>query len=334
MLGLPLLLSVLASSTGYAASVWKGDFETGSLKQWWVQQVVSSDRIGVVSDPIRQGKFAAKFIVRQGDNPISASGNRNELVADTNEATGSEFYYKWNTLFPSNYPIVNKWQVFVQWHQKTGGGSPPLEFYVLGSQLRLRVGGLNGKVVWTAPIDKGHWHDFVLHVKWSPSASVGFVEMYHNGKLEVPKQYIATQYSNDINYLKMGLYRDATITQEGVVYHDGMVQATSLNDVMAPVIPTATNPTAGTGTTDPSDAAPPLAPDQTDPNGPLDLPVASISPDAEPDASPAGDLTAQDMGISGGGCSSTAHSAAGALPWALGLGALAIGSARRRRQQA
>ncbi|HZH03993.1 MAG TPA: polysaccharide lyase, partial [Myxococcaceae bacterium] len=220
------------ASPSYAEVTWTGDFETGSLKQWWVEQMTASDRIRVVTDPTRQGRYAGKFIVRQGDNPISASGNRNELVAATREATGSEYYYGWSTLFPTSFPDVNKWQLIVQWHQEATTGCPPVEFYVVGNQLRLRLGGCEGKVVWTAPINRGKWHDFAFHVKWSPNPKVGFVELYHNGKLALSKRMIATQFANNLNYLKMGLYRDASISQEGVVYHDGMVQATRLEDVL------------------------------------------------------------------------------------------------------
>ena len=65
--------------------VWRGDFETGNLSQWSSAQMVSADRLQVVTSPARQGGYALKATVRQGDNPIGASGNRNELVRMTNE---------------------------------------------------------------------------------------------------------------------------------------------------------------------------------------------------------------------------------------------------------
>jgi hypothetical protein len=69
-------------------------------------------------------------------------------------------------------------------------------------------------------------------VKWSADASVGFVELYLNGKLVMPKRPIATMFSGQLNYLKMGLYRSDTITADGVVYHDNWVMGRSLSDVL------------------------------------------------------------------------------------------------------
>ncbi|HEX8818695.1 MAG TPA: polysaccharide lyase [Archangium sp.] len=227
-----LLLPTLAS----ASVVWKGDFETGNLSQWDREQSVSSSRLQVVSASVREGRYALKTIVRQGDDPINASGNRNELLYLSREATGSEYFYKWSTLFPSSFPRSSKWQIFTQWHHDGNGGSPPLEFYVVNDELLLRAGGSNGKIVYRAPLRREHWNDFVLHVKWSPDPRVGFLELYHNGKLALPLTKVATQYSGQRNYLKLGLYRDESIAPEGVVLHDGFTMATKLEDVMPPVV--------------------------------------------------------------------------------------------------
>ncbi|HYO57524.1 polysaccharide lyase [Archangium sp.] len=229
-----LLLPTLAS----ASTVWKGDFETGNLSQWDREQSVSSSRLLVVSSPVREGRYALKTTVRQGDDPIDSSGNRNELLYLDREAPGSEFFYKWSTFFPSNFPRSPKWQIFTQWHHAGSGGSPPLEFYVVDDQLRLRVGGSSGKIVWRAPLQRAQWNDFVLHVKWSPDPKVGFIELYHGGKRVLPLMKVATQYSGQRNYLKLGLYRDASISQEGVVFHDGVIQATRLEDVMPAAVVT------------------------------------------------------------------------------------------------
>ncbi|HEY0093708.1 MAG TPA: polysaccharide lyase, partial [Archangium sp.] len=184
-----LLLPTLAT----ASTTWRGDFETGNLSQWDREQTVSSNRLQVVSSPVREGRYALKTTVRQGDNPIKASGNRNELVRLIRDPANSEFFYKWSTLFPQSFPRSSKWQIFTQWHHDGNGGSPPLEFYVVDDQLRLRVGGSSGKIVWKAPLQREQWNDFVLHVKWSPDPKVGFVELYHNGKAVLPLMKVATQ---------------------------------------------------------------------------------------------------------------------------------------------
>jgi uncharacterized protein (TIGR03382 family) len=232
-----LQIALLVPAVASASVIWKGDFETGNLSQWTRAQSVASDRLQVETDVVREGSYALKATVHQGDNPINASGNRNEVVYMTDEAPGSEYFYKWSTLFPEDYPSTNTWQLFAQWHQGGCCGSPPLEFYVVGEEMFMRVGGVNGQVLWQSPLVRGQWNDFVLHAKWSPDPRVGFVELYKNGELVVPKTMAATQFGGDRNYLKLGLYRNDTISQVGVVYHDGFAMGTSLEDVMPPPPP-------------------------------------------------------------------------------------------------
>ncbi|HEX8434446.1 heparin lyase I family protein [Archangium sp.] len=210
--------------------VWRGDFETGDRTQWSSTQMVNADRLQVVPSPAREGRYAIKVTVKQGDNPISASGNRNELVKMTNETEGNEYYYRWSTMFASDFPSAKTWQIFAQWHHTGSNGSPPVEFYVNGETLYFRVQGTT--VLWTAPLVRGQWQDFIFHVKWSASASNGFVELYHNGKLVIPKRAAATMYSGQRNYLKVGLYRNSTVAPIGIVYHDGWVQGRTLQDVL------------------------------------------------------------------------------------------------------
>ncbi len=214
--------------------VWVGDFETNSRSQWSHTQMVNADRLAVVTSPTRQGRYALKATVRKGDDPINSSGNRNELVRMTREPVGSEYYYRFSTMFDSSFPSVKTWQLFTQWHHEGNSGSPPVEFYVYGEEIRLNIGGNPGTIVWRTPLVRGKWLDFIFHVKWSPDSKVGFVELYMNGKLVLPKRYIATQFKGQLNYLKVGLYRNDTVSPVGIVYHDGWTMARKLEDVISP----------------------------------------------------------------------------------------------------
>ncbi|RKH09232.1 carbohydrate-binding protein [Corallococcus praedator] len=212
--------------------IWRGDFESGDRGQWDGTQMVSSDRLQVIPSPVREGGYALKATVRQGDDPINSSGNRNEIFKQTKEAVGSEYWYRWSNRFPSDFPSAKTWQLFTQWHHDGCCGSPPVEFYVYGEEMRLNIGGDPGVIVWKTPLVRNQWHDFIFHVKWSPNASVGFVELYYNGTLVLPKRFIATQYSGQLNYLKIGLYRNDTVAPVGVVYHDGWVMGRTKEDVL------------------------------------------------------------------------------------------------------
>lgn len=196
--------------------------------------MVSPDRLEVVRSPVREGTYALKTRVAQGDNPIGASGNRNELVYLSHEPPGSEFYYRWSTMFDDSFPSAETWQVFTDWHHEGCCGSAPIEFYVLGEEIRLQAGG---NTVWSTPLVRGRWIDFVFHVKWSNDPLEGFVELYRNSERVLPKTPVPTMYPGMQNYLKQGLYRDSAISADGIVYHDAMVQATTLEDVLPPDSP-------------------------------------------------------------------------------------------------
>ncbi len=347
-----LLVPALAS----ASSVWKGDFETGDISQWDRKQTVAADRLQVQTAIVREGKYALKTTVRQGDDPINASGNRNELLYMSLEPAGTELYYKWSTYFPASFPRSSTWQVFAQWHHMGPNGSPPLEFFIIDDEMRMRAGGVSGPIVWRAPLERDRWHDFVLRVKWSPNAKVGFVELYKDGKLAVPKRFVATQFSGDVNYLKLGLYRNDSISQVGVVYHDGFEVATTLEDVMPapqpapeepePVIvaeptpeptPTEQPSTEQPSTEQPSNEQPePSMPSEVEPGPVLTAPSDSAptyTPEPDNTVLPGGDTGSptdgQDLGRGPSGCGA---SATGGMPvMAAVLALVAVMLVRRRR---
>ena len=253
-------LAVLLPGLSWAGVVWKGDFESGTVGQYSSSQRVSADRLQVVQNPVTQGRYALKATVRQGDNPINASGNRNELVYMGPEKEGSEYYYRWQVMFAPDFPSVNTWQVFTQWHHNGCCGSPPVEFFVKGEQMRLTL--TDSVTPWTAPLVRGQWQDFVFHVKWSSGDSTGFVELWHNGKLVLSKYKHATMYPGDGIYLKLGLYRSDTVVPVGIVYHDGFTMGTQLADVQD--APAASEPTP-TPTPEPTPDAGTPAPDAGSP---------------------------------------------------------------------
>lgn len=242
--------------------LWTGDFETGDINQWSKAQSMGPDRLAIVSSPVAQGRFALKATVRKGDDPIGASGHRNELLYLGLEGEGDERFYKWSTLWPDDYASAPGWQLFTQWHQMGDAGSPPVEFYVRGEEMVLRVSGTE---VWTRPLVRGAWHDFVFHVMWSSSEAKGFVELLFDGETVLAKRPVATLFPREQVYMKQGLYRKADIAPEQVLFHDGMTVATTLEDVM----PAATRA--------PAPRAPAAAVPATAPASPLGIPGVHVA---------------------------------------------------------
>jgi hypothetical protein len=183
---------------------------------------------------VRQGHYAARFIVGPGDDPIGASGERSEVVYSSGEGEGVESWWAWSTYFPTGFhPNNGSWNVFTQWHQAGTSCPQPVSFevnhYTTPSRLKLRVWGgrLSGctpssRREWNfATLRRNRWYNFVFHVKWSSSKSTGFVQLWVNGQLKIPKTHLATLYKGQGVYLKQGFYRGhSSLTT--TIYHDAL----------------------------------------------------------------------------------------------------------------
>lgn len=325
------LAIVLTASSASASVLWRGDFETGDTSQWSKAQAIPG-RLQVVSSPVREGKHALRVEVRQGDDPIGASGNRNELVySKVLEKEGNDRWYAWSTRWDPSFPSVKTWQLFVQWHHTGSSGSPPLELYVYGEELRLRVDASTD--VWKGTLSRGEWHDFVLHVKWSSDPKVGFVELWYDGAKALAKTHGRTLFAGQENYLKMGLYRNASIAPVGILFHDGMTIATDAADVMGSAGDAGTD--GGEDAGGDEDAAVSDADPTADATGPLDA-AAEDAVSATDGASEASAAPLEDDAASGASCAAARPKASG-QPVALGLlGMLAafVRRTRRRRPRA
>jgi hypothetical protein len=71
--------------------------------------------------------------------------------------------------------------------------------------------------------DTGRWHDFVLHILWSSSASTGFVEVWLDGTMVVPRTMHATLWLGEHAYLRVG-YARAPSTSTGVTWTSAVYQ--------------------------------------------------------------------------------------------------------------
>jgi hypothetical protein len=138
------------------------------------------------------------------------------------------------------------WNSFMGFHHTgtTGGGNIAFSVNNMSRIMFLARGGAFDSPIrkdyTLAPLEKGRWYDFVLHIKWSSDPSVGFVEVWLNGSKVVPKTITPTLYVGQGAYLKMGYYR-AAYDQTTVIYHDGMRRGATYEEVAAE-FPSATPP--------------------------------------------------------------------------------------------
>jgi hypothetical protein len=240
----PKHLEVARTPLPSLGRLFDGGFETGDFSQWHVQRA-APDRIRLVRSPVAAGSWAARFEVRKGDvvAPGDSTGNRAEVYARGSQdrwpdPEGSERYYGWSTFIPADYPLDPLWQIIVQWKGK-GSGSPPLAIGFQRDLLNvtaMRPDGSGTTKVWRGRYKPGQWDRLVMHVRWSPNPAIGFIELWRDGELVLPRMPVATMRKEADgtgvpNYFKMGLYRSAGIESTQALYQDDARIGLSYQDV-------------------------------------------------------------------------------------------------------
>jgi hypothetical protein len=228
--------------------VFKGDWETGTWAPWTnLQTVIGGDvsrQFALVHSPLRQGSYAARFTVNPGDVYNGTSGERSEVIwSDEKEVEGSDYWYAWSTMFAADW-VSPDWGIFLQWHSDLPF-VPPLAFTVFGEHVVLSTNtgvmgdGVDRRRYYTllTSLDRGAWHDFVMHVHWS--GTNGSMAVWHRlggtgsfvKVLDVAAPTLQTQ--NGVvspNYQKEGLYRSPGAFAD-TLYQDGYVRGSSVTDV-------------------------------------------------------------------------------------------------------
>ena len=245
VLALLTAVALLPAGAG-AAQLWSGDVETGDFYQWDELQAANSpiydrsqvgDTTGdVVEQPTRGSRYAMRFATEPGTAPNGTA--RAEVY--TSEAYGDiddEAWYAWSTLIPSfpnqlnGWPSYSDWNVITQWNNWSGCGGPNVSVGVdptapVSAQLYFQQVDVDPRTCAVLARHKthlglvyDHWYDFVVHARWSTDESVGFVEVWIDGRLVVARQVGMTAGTSSGVYWKQGFYRgdfDAT----NVVVHD------------------------------------------------------------------------------------------------------------------
>jgi polysaccharide lyase-like protein len=227
------------------ARVFAGDWETADARQWsgnhWDEDVPLGEQFQIVTDPVRQGGFAARFTVRPGDKFFSTSGERSEvLYTGANEVQGDDVWYAWSTYFPADWVTPAGWSIFAQWHSSYPV-SPPVAFNMKGERIQVNVfagavdtGAAGFKAMYpiTDTLERGVWNDFVVHAVWS--ASNGSLEVWHRTGANpfvkrvdvagIPTMQTVSGVVSS-NYLKIGFYRNDEPSLVNVLYQDGFSRA-------------------------------------------------------------------------------------------------------------
>ena len=240
---LAFVVATLASLVSFASParaevLWRGGFEPGDLSEWNEFTGPVDERVTFVEDPVREGMLAARVEIRPGD--LGNGGlNRVEMGYHPPDAwdEGTERYYAWSLMIPDEVVIGNSWHLLTYFEAEV--------LYTNAMSFRLYGDGtlsfctfVGGEEVhWSTPLEQGMWHDFVLRVVWSPDAAAGEVELWYDDELVLPTTNVATMHTGGDgvarpNFLHQGVLRYEGITETEVLFLDGTMEATALEDVM------------------------------------------------------------------------------------------------------
>lgn len=226
----------------------------------------------LVTNPVRDGLKAARFEVRDRDNPFG-SDERVEVQGKNTGIQGSNRWYTWSVYLPADFRtgganrlrgremILTKWAI--------NNGSPPLALAVDRDNLVLTVQEqpAPGRYVgtyspWGTPVAglRGRWVDLAMFVRWS-SAGNGQVQLWVDGVQQQMNwpfartegafaakhggvgSYVFTGRTlvsrGGATFVKQGIFRSTRIAGRTVVIHDGMTVRAATTVPVPPAPPPA-----------------------------------------------------------------------------------------------
>ncbi len=256
----------------FATVLFNGNFETADHSQWsdlsWNLDRPEAEQFEIVTDIVREGTYAARMTVHDGDEFLDTGGERVQLERPDayNEEEGTEYWYSWSTFFPADWQNLTNapddWLLIADWHATNNADfseiCQPLQIELNGNN-QLIATILSGNVtgydcfngsgtanyfdqVIVDGLDLGKWNDFVIHVKWTVE-DTGVVEIWHKTDDEatftkvlnqsgIPtRQYVNNKANSDTPYFILAHYRSEEQAHTSVLYQDAFRQATSLYDL-------------------------------------------------------------------------------------------------------
>ena len=210
MLGCALALVFPAAAS--ASQTFNGDFDTGDLSQWNLQQFCPGDATVYDSDSqpswpqppqgwgALQLSVPVSHVLAAGAMDCAAASGSPRAQIGSNRSgaealfPGDDKWESWWVLIPADFPVVSGWRNWFVTQEDYGApfsGSPPVAFDITdtgvgANQFVMAVchdGCPATTTTWaSAPIEPDHWYHFVVHKVFSTDDSVGAVELWLDGE--------------------------------------------------------------------------------------------------------------------------------------------------------
>lgn len=260
-----IIVFLIASFESQSQLKYDAGFETGTYLPWsdvnYNLNNPLSNQFQIVTSPVRQGMYAAKTIVHDGDEFLDTGGERCDLEIDPaqREHEGDDLWYAFSEQFSSDWqnpgpPPDGDWLLIADWHSTYPNVCQPMQLETDANGvliLRMLTGNVEGydcfngsgtayeySEVVLPTLSPGLWNDFIFHVVWTTSNN-GSVELWHLLEGETNYTKIADlhniptlQYKTDpsianVPYFIWAHYRSALNTHTSVLYKDGFRIATN-----------------------------------------------------------------------------------------------------------
>ncbi|MDD7966703.1 heparin lyase I family protein [Actinomycetospora lemnae] len=183
------------------------------------QQVASPDA------PARQ---ALQFTLEGGDT-------RTEVEPRVpQEREGDVQYYTYVAKLADDFPTdANTWQLLLQWHHQGDSGSPPVALQARGNRLMLAAEGEDLQDL--GPLRGGDRIEVTMRIAFSRDPSRGAVDVWRGA------DHVLSAYRpeggtllDEANYMKVGLYRDDGIDEDGRLWLEDLRIGPTLASVRSP----------------------------------------------------------------------------------------------------
>jgi Polysaccharide lyase len=198
------------SGTGADATVWVGDFEHGPMpltrenadSPWYEQANLAE--VVTAPHPVRNGLYSVKFFVDR----LNSADSRRSMIIPKGEPyewavmqdIGKDWWYGFSIYFPASWTTDNIWDLVAQMHGRPDLDigedyrNPFLAWFTDGDNISINNiwdAKLNTfesgervydgqRELWTGPILREEWTDWVMHAKWS-YLDDGLIEIWRNG---------------------------------------------------------------------------------------------------------------------------------------------------------
>jgi len=204
----------------------------------------------LVGSPVRDGARAARFEVRDGDNPFG-DAERAEVQGPRTGRNKSMRWYTWSIFLPTGFRTAGandaRFMLLTQWAVERG--SAPIGLYVVRGQLTIQVNEqanprrfLAVHRPWGTPIAplRGRWVDFAMFVKWR-TGRAGEIQLWVDGVQQAMNWPLgtgtaaahggvgATSFTGrtlvprgGATFVRQGIARSTRLRGRTVVIHDAM----------------------------------------------------------------------------------------------------------------